>query len=322
MISSTTSHTAPPPSTVRAWVVDLSDARLLCDTNGQIATLVFACDILPRLSDHYWARLQPTTINDHQAHTLPSVVIELSALVQLGLIKPSNKSHNQPDNVVNTAYPISHFYNQQPLSLQAYRQLVMHIGTPAIHHLCHAVQLIRWRHDHRFCSRCGSKSTPHKFEYTTVCPKCQHRNYPKIQPCVIVAITRTCPTSNKPQLLLALHHRHCQNSQENDLYLNMHSLIAGFVEIGESLESAVAREVQEEVGLTVKNIRYLGSQPWPYPTNLMVGFVTEWADGEIVIADNELIYAQFFDFDNLPTLPMQGSIARTLIDWVIARSAT
>lgn len=313
-----TSHTTPPPSTVRAWVVDLSDTQLLCDTNGQIASLVFAHDILSRLPSHQWATLQPTSIKDHAQHELPTVVIELSALVQLGLIKPSNKSNHQPDTIASTAYPISHFYNQHPLSLQAYRQLVMHIGTPTIHHLCHAVQLIRWKNDHRFCSRCGTKSTPHASEYASVCPQCRHRHYPKVQPCVIVAITRTCPISNKPQLLLALHHRHCQNSHENDLLQYMHSLIAGFVEIGESLESAIAREVQEEVGLQVKNIRYLGSQPWPYPTNLMVGFVAEWAGGEICLAEDELIYAQFFDLDNLPTLPMQGSIARSLIDWVVA----
>lgn len=294
------------------WVVDTAKTAILCHEHpdGQVASLVLACEILTHLSSHQWATLQPTTIKDHEQYDLPTTVIELSALVSLGILKTF--AHT----------PTTYFYNNKPLVCLAYRQLVGILPIPSVHHLCHAIQLVRWKNDYRYCSRCGTKSTPHPSEYASVCPACRYRHYPKVQPCVIVAITRTCPTTGQPQLLLALHHRHCQTTHENDLLQYMHSLIAGFVEIGESLESAVAREVQEEVGLQVKNIRYLGSQPWPYPTNLMIGFVAEWADGEICIADKELVHAQFFDLDALPAIPMHGTIARTLIDWVVAEHRT
>lgn len=305
------STSTPPPNTVRVWVVDTTNTALLCDQTEQVAVLTFSTDILNQLNTHQWATLQATTIKDHEHANLPNVIIELSALVQFGILKTTT-TQNIP----------TYSYNHKPLSSYAYRELVTHISTPAIHHLCHAIQLMRWKNEYRYCSRCGTKTTPHPSEYASVCPACRYRHYPKVQPCVIVAITRTCPTTGRPQLLLALHHRHCQTSKDNDLYLNMHSLIAGFVEIGESLETAVTREVQEEVGLQLKNIRYLGSQPWPYPTNLMIGFMAEWAEGEICIDDHELIYAQFFDLDALPALPMQGSIARTLIDWVVAEHRT
>lgn len=300
-LTPTPSSTAVP-STVQCWVVDTETTALLCTETGQVASFPLSKDLFTRLSPHQFAKLQTTTIYDGDKHSLPDVVVELTALVQLGIIKHKSNAYH---------------YNHCPHTLTAYRTLVPHLSTQTAHHLCHAVQLMRWRADTRFCSRCGTKTTVHPSEYASLCPACRYRQYPKIQPCVIVAITRTCPTTAKPQLLLALHHRHCQPTNDNDLLGRMHSLIAGFVEIGESLETAVAREVREEVGLHVKNIRYLSSQPWPYPTNLMLGFVADWAGGEISIAQDELVYAQFFDLDALPSIPMQGTIARELIDWAV-----
>ena len=97
----------------------------------------------------------------------------------------------------------------------------------------------------------------------------------------------------------------------------MHSLIAGFVEPGETLEHAVRREVGEEVGITVKNIRYFASEPWPFPDSLMIAFVADYATGEIAIDNNEIVAAGWFGQDNIPELPKKLSISRALIDqWV------
>lgn len=301
-------QTQEPSSTaVCCWVVDSQKTAILCHQtqDGLMASSVMlAKNLLHSLKAHNLATLHAHAVHNNQAHHLPSVVVEFGALLTLGLLKPNTT------NPKNTHY----LYNGKAHQLIDYRALVSNVAPPSIHHISHAVQLLRWRSEHRYCSRCGTKSTPHATEYASVCPACHYRNYPKVQPCVIVAITRACPTTGRPQLLLALHHRHRQTNHDNDLFQNMHSLIAGFVEIGESLESAALREVQEEVGLTIKNIRYLDSQPWPYPTNLMIGFVAEWAEGEICVADKELVYAQFFDLDKLPTIPQQGTISRALID--------
>ena len=175
------------------------------------------------------------------------------------------------------------------------------------------MQLLRWQEQTRFCSRCAAAVMPHPSgEPAMVCPSCDLRQYPRIQPCVIIAITRTHPDTLKPQILLAHHHRHSKPDQPP-----MYGLIAGFVEVGESLEQTVRREVTEEVGLTVNNIRYIDSQPWPYPSNLMMGFIADYVSGDIVIEQAELSDAKFFDVDDLPRIPTKGTIARQLIETVI-----
>lgn len=123
---------------------------------------------------------------------------------------------------------------------------------------------------------------------------------------MIVAITRICPTTQKPQILLAKHHR------RTDIY----TLIAGFVEVGETPEMAVHREVFEEVGIWVDNVRYVSSQPWPYPNNLMMGFVAEYRLGDITPQADEISDARFFEVDNLPPIAPLGTLARQLIDGV------
>lgn len=310
--------------TLTCWVVDILSSAILCHDNTIAPlSLSLATALLTNLPAHQWAIVHPSKPPIHQTHqkdqitthnptkqdnriapnnTLPDLVIALPALLTLGIIK---------------AKGLAYRHGKKTLSLLAYRTLIGQMPPLAAHHLSHAIQLLRWRDDHRFCSRCGNLAHPHPSEYASLCPNCRHRNYPRVQPCVIVAITRQHPISQKTELLLALHHRHNQTSNENDLYAHMHSLIAGFVEIGESLESAVAREVLEEVGLSITNLRYLDSQPWPYPSNLMIGFVAEWAGGEICLDTSELVCANFFELDNLPTLPMHGTLSRLLIDWVI-----
>ena len=156
-----------------------------------------------------------------------------------------------------------------------------------------------WVKESRFCGRCGGKMTFHKKETSRICPACEFIQYPRISPAVITRITR----GNR--ILLA----HNRNFREN-----IHSLIAGFVDPGESLEDTVIREIREEVGLEVKNIRYFSSQPWPFPNSLMCGFTAEWASGEIRTDDEEIDEAGWFLPGEFPPIPGTGSISRILID--------
>lgn len=183
------------------------------------------------------------------------------------------------------------------------RQLVSTWSTDEFLQASRAVQLLEWRRNHKFCSRCGHETEQHATEYTMTCPSCHYNQYPRIQPCVITVITR-----GDNEILLA------KNANNKT---NIYSLIAGFVEIAETLEEAVQRETLEEVGLKVKNIRYLSSQPWPFPSNLMLAFQAEYESGEIKLQEEEISDAQFFKFDELPEIPFKGSIAYAMIMHVI-----
>lgn len=169
--------------------------------------------------------------------------------------------------------------------------------------LSRAMQIISWRQHHPFCARCGHATAPHpRGELARVCPACQMHQYPRINPCVIVAIRK-----GSTQLLA----RNIRNGQPMAFY----SLVAGFVEVGETLEQAVAREVLEEVGIHVHNIRYALSQPWPFPSNLMLGFIADYHHGEIRLQAEEIAEADFFDRQSLPAqLPPAGTISAILIE--------
>jgi NAD+ diphosphatase len=165
-----------------------------------------------------------------------------------------------------------------------------------------AFQIMDWDRNHQYCGRCGSRTKDREEERAKICPHCGLIAYPRISPAVIVAITRG------NQILLARAHR---------FPVAMYSVIAGFVEAGESLEHCVRREIAEEVGITVKNLRYFGSQSWPFPNSLMVGFTAEHERGEIRIDPSEIVDARWFAVKNLPRIPDKVSIARRLIDWFI-----
>ncbi|KTF06894.1 NAD(+) diphosphatase [marine sediment metagenome] len=162
-----------------------------------------------------------------------------------------------------------------------------------------AWQYIHFLRTHQFCGQCGAKTERVDWEMAMHCHRCQHRSYPRVSPCIIVSI------HDNEKILLAKGVRHRES--------NMYSTLAGFVESGESLEQAVHREVFEEVGVKVKNLRYYNSQPWPFPHSLMVGFVAEYDEGEIRCQENEIDDAQWFDIDALPTIPPKVSIAGQLI---------
>ena len=167
-----------------------------------------------------------------------------------------------------------------------------------------AVQLIEWDRTHQFCGHCATPTIQLPTERAKRCPNCQLRQYPKLSPAVIMLIYRGS------DILLARAPRFRQG---------MYSVLAGFVEPGESLEETVAREVREEVGVEIKNIRYFGSQPWPFPKSLMIGFIAEYASGTITPEPTEIETADWFSIDNLPPVPGKLSIARKLIDWFVAQ---
>ncbi len=162
-----------------------------------------------------------------------------------------------------------------------------------------ARQLLHWRLTHRFCGACGAPLAHHATERAMQCPACSLCVYPRLNPVVIALVSRG------NQVLLA--HK-AQGA------FPFWSVVAGFVEANETLEAAVAREVAEEVGVRVTNIRYASSQPWPFPNNLMVGFTAEYAGGEVTPDGEEIAEAGWFDRDHLPPLPSPFSIARRLID--------
>lgn len=162
-----------------------------------------------------------------------------------------------------------------------------------------ARQLHWWRTRHRFCGACGTAMVDAAEERVRRCPRCAATYFPSASPAVIVAVTRD------DRLLLA-HNRHFR--------AGMFSLLAGFVDPGETLERAVVREVREETAIEIRNLRYVRSQPWPFPNSLMAGFRAEHASGEIVEDGQEIEQAAWFTRDALPSIPRPGTVARELID--------
>lgn len=165
-----------------------------------------------------------------------------------------------------------------------------------------AVRMIRYAKTSRFCGRCGHETVPALVERAKRCPACGQVFYPRISPAILVLISRG------DEILLARSPR---------FPAGMYSIIAGFVEPGETVEQAVCREVQEEVGIAIKNIRYFASEPWPFPDSLMLAFTAEHAAGEIAIDSREIVAAGWFGRDRLPRLPAKMSLSRALIErWV------
>lgn len=168
-----------------------------------------------------------------------------------------------------------------------------------------AEEILNWDEKHRFCGRCGARTEDKEDELAKVCPSCGNIMYPVICPAIIVGIT-------KGDKVLLAHNKNFKN--------NMYSIIAGFVEAGETLESAVKREVFEEVGIKVKNIRYYKSSSWPFPNSLMLGFFAEYDSGEIKVDGVEIMEAGWFAKDNFPKgLPKKYSLARQIINEIISK---
>ncbi len=172
-----------------------------------------------------------------------------------------------------------------------------------------AVQIVAWDRTHQFCGQCGARTESLANERAKRCPECGLVSYPRLSPAIIIAVVRRTEQGNR--LLLARNHRFPPGR---------YSVIAGYVEPGESLEECAHREVLEEVGIRISEVRYFGSQPWPFPNSLMIGFTADYESGEITLEESEIADAGWFAAGALPSLPPKMTIARRLIDWFTAQT--
>ncbi|MEP5763137.1 MAG: NAD(+) diphosphatase [Halieaceae bacterium] len=161
-----------------------------------------------------------------------------------------------------------------------------------------AQQLLHWDNENQFCGRCGDSMENHASERARTCEPCGSMVYPRIAPCIIVLVSRG------EEMLLA---------RNANFPVKMFSTLAGFIEAGESAEECLVREVKEEVGVDVGNIRYFNSQSWPFPNQLMLGFFAEYSGGDIVCEEEEIAEAHWFKPNDLPTIPPVHSISGQLI---------
>jgi NAD+ diphosphatase len=162
-----------------------------------------------------------------------------------------------------------------------------------------ALQALYWESTSGHCPRCGERTERIEGEWGKRCPRCRYEHYPHLHPAVII---------------LVKDGERCLLTRKASWAPGRYSLMAGFVDNGESLEGAVRREAREEAGVEVTDLRYIGSQNWPFPSQLMVGFVAAYAGGEITIDREELEDARWFPCDNLPDGPPRHSIARLILD--------
>lgn len=186
------------------------------------------------------------------------------------------------------------------------RQLFGRLSKKAYPFALRAFHLQNWARNNRFCGRCGNQTNVLPHELAVKCSSCGHIVYPRISPAIIVAVTKG------DQILLA---------RSNRFPPGRYSVIAGFLEPGETLEECVQREVMEEVGLEVADIQYVGNQPWPFPDSQMIGFTARHVRGDIAIDNMEIVAADWFSADNLPDIPPKDSIARQLIDGFVRHAS-
>jgi NAD+ diphosphatase len=167
-----------------------------------------------------------------------------------------------------------------------------------------AKQIVDWHQHHQYCGQCGEPTSSSEMDRSRKCESCKQLYYPRLSPSIIVLVTRG------EELLLA------RNARARN---NFYSTLAGFVEPGESIEEAVHREVMEEVGIKIRNLEYFGSQSWPFPNSLMLGFHAEYDSGEFVFQDEEIDDANWFHYRDLPSRPSPVSISGWLINDYIRR---
>ena len=170
-----------------------------------------------------------------------------------------------------------------------------------------ALQILRWHYDHQYCGRCGKPTQQHGRDLAKTCVSCELDYYPRLSPCIITLVTRG------DYCLLAYHAR---SKQE------VYSCLAGFIEAGESPEQTLVREVMEEVGIVVDNLRYQESQPWPFPGQLMLAYFADYSSGDIKIDGKEILAADWYRFDNLPKTPPLLTISGRLINTFVQQRIT
>ena len=209
------------------------------------------------------------------------------------------------------------------------RAAMMQFGEPLMGVAGRAAQVLEWDRAHRFCGVCGTPTEPQSHERSRKCPACGHTAYPRLSPAMMVLVWRG-PAPGRPKLaqpprgaanVVSVGVDKCQVllARSPHYVPGVYSALAGFVEPGESLEQCIHREVAEEVGVQVGNLRYYGSQSWPFPHSLMVAYTAEWVSGEIVKQDDEIEDANWYALDALPKIPPRFSISGHLIrDTVVA----
>jgi NAD+ diphosphatase len=246
----------------------------------------------------YWVIVQGTTIFLQPGETAP--------VLPFGTLPDWLKSPDAPLTIgtwqgrplrifsVDTVSPVL-----TPFVAEALNAVVQTIDNTTLGIGGLARQILHWEQASRFCSICGAVALPFSREWGRQCSVCPAKQFPKISPCAIVLVRRG------DEVLLV----------RNSIWpAGRYSLAAGFLSIGESLEECAAREVKEETGIDISDITYVGSQSWPFPSQVMTGFVAQYAGGELVVDHDELEDARWFPISNLPTLPPPRSIARRMID--------
>lgn len=184
------------------------------------------------------------------------------------------------------------------------RETYLLLGDEVFWMLARAAKIYNWLHTHRFCGVCATPMKKRKNELALSCPNCGNTSYPHIAPAVIVSI------EHGDKILMVKNRRNPAS---------FYGLVAGFVEAGETIEEAVHREVMEEVNLKICNLRYVMSQPWPFPNSLMLAFTADYLSGELRIQEDELAEAQWFSFDEIPATPPRISVASRLVEQFVAR---
>lgn len=189
-------------------------------------------------------------------------------------------------------------------ALAGLRELFLRVPEALLAIAARAFQVVEWDRTHRYCGRCGTPTRDREGERAKQCPACGYVAYPRISPAMMVLVTR------EREVLLA---------RANRFPGAMYSALAGFVEAGESIEDCVHREVREEVGIDVTDLRYFASQSWSFPHSLMIAYTAHYAGGELVPDPSEIADVRWFGVDALPDLPSRVSIARRLIDTTVAQ---
>ena len=184
-------------------------------------------------------------------------------------------------------------------SLTGLRGILGKTSMPTFYLAGRALQIVEWHNTNKYCGRCGALTLDHAQDRAKICKECRFIAYPRLSPSIIVLVTKG------EEMLLA----------RNAAWPNgMFSTLAGFVEAGESIEQTVHREVFEEVGLKIENLKYFGSQSWPFPNSLMLGFHAQYHSGDIVCQPGEIAEANWFSKDNLPQTPPKTAISGWLIE--------
>lgn len=213
--------------------------------------------------------------------------------------KPSSSNHEPSFLDRQIAFP-----NHQIVGLRESWQMLPEKDYRAA---AKGAELLNWSKSTRFCSVCGAK-LHRASDISKSCPECEREVFPSLWPAIVVLVIKESPDGDPAKEEALLVHARTLSRP------TVQTLVAGFVETGESLEECVAREVKEETDLEIDDIRYMGSQSWPFPHQLMLGFKARYKGGELKFADGELTAGGFFRKDNLPDLPTLPSLSRRIID--------